>query len=806
MGAGVDRPGRGRWVDRFGWVLVVAAGLLAYHNCFDGQYFLDDGGTFEHDEEVWKTSALVPNPLVNRWLGRWTFAAGIAAFGGKLPALHAVNLAIHLLAGVALWGVVSLTLRLPRFGDRFAGRSGLLATIIAGLWVVHPLTTAAVTYLTQRYESQMSMLVLVALWAAIRAAIAPTGSIRWYVLAVAAAYGAAATKEPAFLFPFVFLVYDRLFLAGSWRQVIRKRWGFLLASQVAVAPVAMPMVNQLRAQIAPETQVESQPELPPEPLILSGLEGLYRNESEFVSAGFSATGITPWQYLRTQPEIILHYLRLSIIPTPLVLDYNWPIATNWWQIWPPGLVIVALLGATVWAVARGLAGGFFGVWLFAFLALSSSFIPLVDLAFEHRMYLPLVAVVAVVVFVVDGCFGWLAARSKWSAEKLLIGFALAVGAGFITLTVMRNDEYCDPIQMERRMLQIVPDNGRAWHNLGVHLMRSGRLAEAGEAFRQGIQHPSERSTHPALSWLGLIVCVHRTQPTELVPTLSAFAAADPSNPSRRFLLAHARFERGDRAGAVAEYRTAIEMAAQRGIPLTEPMVFAYYGQSLVEAGEQDAAIPILLRALTLQKKLPTVHNLLGQVFTRQKKYEEAEQHLRAATEQAPQWPNAPYNLGVLRMHQGRPADAVNWFREAKKRDGKDLVSVLGLGSALHESGQVEEARKEYALAQRLYRDWPQQAVQISWRMSTHPEARARYAAESLRMARLVVDGLGENDPGVLDVLAAALAESGQFEEAERIAKRAVEIATSGKHLDLAKEIESRRSLYARQQPYRQPSR
>src|SRR5579883_2522545 len=139
MGAGVGRPGRGRWVDRFGWVLVVVAGLLAYHNCFDGQYFLDDGATFERDEEVWKPSALVPDPLAHRWLGRWTFAAGIAAFGGKLPALHAVNLAIHLLAGVALWGVVSLTLRLPRFGDRFAGRSGLLATIIAGLWVVHPL-------------------------------------------------------------------------------------------------------------------------------------------------------------------------------------------------------------------------------------------------------------------------------------------------------------------------------------------------------------------------------------------------------------------------------------------------------------------------------------------------------------------------------------------------------------------------------------------------------------------------------------------------------------------------------------------
>jgi hypothetical protein len=245
MGTGSERPGWVRWLDRSGWAVVLLGGLVAYGNCFDGQYVLDDQTAGQSEAELTRPEVRIPALGANRWLGRWSFALGVAAFGFDLTYMHVVNLAIHLLAGVALWAVVARTLRAPRFGDRFAGRAGVLATAIAGLWVVHPLTTAAVTYLVQRYESQMGLFVLVSLWAAVRAASAPADRVWGYGLSVVAAYAATATKEPAVVFPVVLFAYDRLFLAGSWGGAVRYRWAMYLALVAVQVPPVLPVAKNV---------------------------------------------------------------------------------------------------------------------------------------------------------------------------------------------------------------------------------------------------------------------------------------------------------------------------------------------------------------------------------------------------------------------------------------------------------------------------------------------------------------------------------------------------------------------------------
>jgi tetratricopeptide (TPR) repeat protein len=797
MGADVERPRWARWIDRCGWVVVLAVGFIAYHNCFSGQFILDDLLFFPDFQNILRgPDPLLPRPQMQRWLGTWSFIAGISAFGQSLVAQHAINLAIHLFAAVALWAVVARTLRLPRFENRFADRAGGIATAVAGLWVVHPLNTAAVTYLVQRYESLMGMFVLVSTWAAIRGATALSGRMVWYGLSVLAAGAATSTKEPALVLPFVVLVYDRLFLAGSWREAVRRRWGLYLAL-VAVQAVILPIALAAVTPAAP-APVE-------EPLLLD-IQGLYRNEATFVSAGFSATGVTPLSYLQTQPQVILHYLRLAVVPRPLILDYNWPVATRWWQIWPPGLVILVLLGATGWAVARGAAGGILGVWFFAFLAVSSSIVPIADLAFEHRMYLPLAAVVAAIVLVADWGLGWIAARGGLHPVVLKVAAAAAAGTALTVLTVVRNEDYRDPVGLYREMLEVVPNNCRGWNNLGTSCRRANRGPEAIEAYRMALRYPDARFPFVRrAAWLNLLSELFHGSPVDLIPALQAFIAEDPDNPSRRFLLAHARFTSRDLPGAVAEYRTAIEVANRIGFVIKEPMVFGYYAQALQDSGEPAAAVPIYSRALELDQPPPAIRNQLGQVLTRLGRYAEAEKQLVAASEQAPEVANAPYNLGVLRMHQGQPADAVNWFREALKRDGKHVWAALGLAHALHESGRKPEAARAFAAVGKAARDWPQEVVTMAWRMTTHPDPKARYAVEGLRLARLTIAAGGDRDPGALDVFAAALAEAGQFEEAERTADRAVELAKSGGHAAFAEEIKARQALYHQRKPYRQPA-
>jgi Tfp pilus assembly protein PilF len=422
------------------------------------------------------------------------------------------------------------------------------------------------------------------------------------------------------------------------------------------------------------------------------------------------------------------------------------------------------------------------------------------------MYLPLAAVVTAMVLGADRGLAWVADRTGWRPERLKVGAAVVVGIILTALTVVRNEDYREPVRMYRKMLVTVPANDRVWNNLGAELVSQGRFDDAAEAFREAIRHPSELTPYVhQLAWRNLIIALERGRRAELVPALIEFVAAEPENPSRRFLLAHARFEARDLAGAVAEYRTAIETASRNGFPLREPMVFGYYGQALLDSGEPEAAIKMYHRALELQSNLPVVHNQLGQVLTRLGRYDEAERHLRAAADQQPEMPYGFHNLAVMRMHQGKPAEAIPLFKEALRRDPKHLLAALGLAHALHESGRTAEAKRAFAAVGQLSRDWPQRMVDLSWTMSTDWDPRARYAAEGLRLARLLVAGVGDHDAGVLNILAAALAANEQFEEAERTARRAVEIARTGGHGALASEVEERRALYARRQPYRQPT-
>src|SRR5690606_21319791 len=113
------------------------------------------------------------------------------------------------------------------------------------------------------------------------------------------------------------------------------------------------------------------------------------------SAGAGLRGVTPWQYLLTQAEVLVHYLRLVFVPWPLVLDYEWPVVKSIREAAVPLVVVSALLAVTVWGLVRRRAWAMAGVLSFGVLAPTSSVVPIVtEVAAEHRLYLPLAGLIA----------------------------------------------------------------------------------------------------------------------------------------------------------------------------------------------------------------------------------------------------------------------------------------------------------------------------------------------------------------------------------------------------------------------------
>ena len=357
---------------------------------------------------------------------------------------HFLNLVVHLAAALALFGVVRRTLATDRLRPLFGDASTWLASAVALVWVVHPLQTAAVTYVVQRVESLMGLFYLLTLYCAIRASegVRARG---WSVTAVAACALGMATKEVMITAPIIVWLWERTFL-----QRDRRQWALLLA----LAATSVILVGLVAHE--------------------------HRDPSIDMGAGIA------WQYLITQAGVIVHYVRLVVVPAPLVFLYTWPLAASLGAVAPQAVLLAALVLLTVVGAVRNHPLAFAGGWFFLILAPSSSVLPIVtEVAAEQRMYLPLAAVLAcaaTAVFLAGRqCVSWLA-RDPRTRTRLALG---ATGALMVPLVVAlgiatrgRNRDYWTEAGLWQQTVSAQPDNQRARLAYGVALMSLRRFADA----------------------------------------------------------------------------------------------------------------------------------------------------------------------------------------------------------------------------------------------------------------------------------------------------------------------------------------
>ena len=174
-------------------------------------------------------------------------------------------------------------------------------------------------------------------------------------------------------------------------------------------------------------------------------------------------------------------------PYPLLLDYGWPPAQTVADILPGTLVVAGLLAATGYAFWKWPAWGLLGAWFFLILAPTSSVMPLADLAFEHRMYLPLAAVAVAVVLGVYAASSALAlsARRRATVFGCLLG---GVGLALAALTWQRNNDYRDEFLLWQDVVARRPNHPRAHNCLGNALADRGQVDEAIAELPEGPRH------------------------------------------------------------------------------------------------------------------------------------------------------------------------------------------------------------------------------------------------------------------------------------------------------------------------------
>jgi tetratricopeptide (TPR) repeat protein len=179
----------------------------------------------------------------------------------------------------------------------------------------------------------------------------------------------------------------------------------------------------------------------------------------------------------TQFEAVTRYLGLTFWPHPQVFEYGEMTAPpSLGAALPWALPVLVLALATLVALWRWPVAGFLGAWFFGILAPTCLLPATLQIIVEHRMYLPLAAIISLVV---TGAY-------LLAGRRIIVAFlVLAVGAGW--LTARRNEVYHDELSLWGDTVAKRPENDHARINFGLALAKAERPAEAAVQFAEAVR-------------------------------------------------------------------------------------------------------------------------------------------------------------------------------------------------------------------------------------------------------------------------------------------------------------------------------
>ncbi|MEQ1894386.1 MAG: tetratricopeptide repeat protein, partial [Planctomycetota bacterium] len=465
---------------------------------------------------------------------------------------HLVNLTLHFLSAWLLWELLTRLLRAPRAPDSLRASAPFIAAATSALWLVHPLLVDAVTYVIQRTELLMSFFLLATLLGSLRGA---TGRARWNFLAVLACFLGVGSKEAMAGAPLLVVLMERAFVFGTFRAAFARRRGFYLALFASWIPLAL--------------------------IVASGP----RDET----AGFDV-GVAWWRYLLTQGAMILHYLRLAFWPEGLVIDHGKRLVESVSE-WLPGVLVVgALFLVTCWATARRPLLGFAGACFFLILAPSSSIVPiLTEVGAERRMYLPLAALLALVMLGLWRLVGLFAERER--ARRLALAAVVALLVLPATAaTIARNAVFRSELSIWEDAVHKLPENPGARNNLGRVYTKLGRLEDALAQFQTAVQLPDcgvDAYTNLALALADL----GRLEEAEAY--LRSVVADNPDFAKGHEYLASILMRREKWSDARAAYETCLRLGRRSASILND------HARTLFKLGRLEDSIAQLEAALRL---------------------------------------------------------------------------------------------------------------------------------------------------------------------------------------------------------------
>ena len=427
-------------------IILCCLGILIYSNTFLNSFQFDDIYSIITNSAIRDIRSL--QNIWNFWPTRFITYLSIAFnyHCGWLSVFdyHVFNLLTHLGSGIMAWWLVTLTLNTPALRkESISAYAGPLAFFTGAIFLSHPIQTQPVDYIIQRSTLLASFFYIASLcfYAKARLTQEEKNGGRsckvYYGVSFLAAITGMFCKEIAISLPIAVCIYEFYFLRSKTR--ISRKYVIPFLILILVIPLTMFFTRSV------------------------DFHGM-----RFVKDG--VPGISSWHYFLTQTRVLVTYLRLLFVPVNQNLDYYYPVSKSLFEM--PVLLSLLLLALVISAGVKLFHEyrllSFCVFWFFITLLLESSVIPIADVIFEHRLYLPMVGFS---LFLAGGLFYLSAGRHVGRVFIILI----LLVACYSVMTYQRNKVWQSEVMLWDDTVRKSPLKARPYYNRALAYENKGDL-------------------------------------------------------------------------------------------------------------------------------------------------------------------------------------------------------------------------------------------------------------------------------------------------------------------------------------------
>ncbi|MGA9777589.1 MAG: tetratricopeptide repeat protein [Verrucomicrobiia bacterium] len=550
-------------------------------------------------------------------------------------------------------------------------------------------------------------------------------------------------------------------------------------------------------------------------------------EWKFVGARGSGYGFSIIDRLLIAGRAIWFYLGKLVWPVNLTFIYpRWQVSQAvWWQYLFP--ITALLVSVVLWLLSRRTraplaawlffvgtlfpALGFFNVYPFRY-----SFVA------DHFQYLATIGPITLAAAGIVQLFRSLTNQRQF-LEPIVCGTLLLVLG---VLTWRQTGMYTGVETLWRTTIARNPDCWLANNNLGDYLYKEGRIQEAIEHYQKAIQiNPNFSESQNNLG----VALAAEGRFDEAIENYHKAIQINPNFSAALNNLGLALAARGQLDDAIENYHKAIRISPNYAEALDN------LGAALTVKGRFDEALGYYRQALAIDPNFAEAQNNFGILLAKQGQITEAIEHYQKAIELNPDRAEFYDNLGNLLSTQGRTAEAIEQFQKALAVEPDNSKVHYSLANLFFAQGQWDEAIEHYQQALKQMPDSIQAHYQLglalacrdkfaaaitqfqkvleldprhvtalnnlAWLLATCPEASLRNGTKALELAQRAVQLSAGTSPQILDTLAAAYAEAGQFPKAVETAHQALDLSVAQNNKPLAEIIQNQLKLFEGHSPY-----